>query len=60
MQTMIQHFWQRFRHDILSTMQIRTKWQTNQFKNQRFGKNQGREISGQTLANGTRRGIASR
>lgn len=30
MQTMVQHFWQQFRNDILSTMQIRTKWQSQQ------------------------------
>ncbi|XP_067616195.1 uncharacterized protein [Eurosta solidaginis] len=27
MDQMVQHFWQRFKEDILSTMQIRTKWQ---------------------------------
>ncbi|XP_055314000.1 uncharacterized protein LOC129575097 [Sitodiplosis mosellana] len=30
METMVQHFWQRFRNDILSTMQVRTKWQDQQ------------------------------
>lgn len=30
MEKMVQHFWQRFRSDILSTMQIRTKWQDKQ------------------------------
>lgn len=30
MEKLVQHFWQRFRNEVLSTMQIRTKWQDKQ------------------------------
>lgn len=30
MERMVQHFWRRFKSDILSSMQIRTKWQEKQ------------------------------
>lgn len=30
MEKLVQHFWQRFRSDVLSTMQIRTKWNDKQ------------------------------
>lgn len=30
MEKLVQHFWQRFRRDVLSTMQIRTKWNDKQ------------------------------
>lgn len=30
MEAMVQHFWHRFRMDVLSSMQIRNKWQSKQ------------------------------
>lgn len=30
MEKLVQDFWQRFRHEILATMQIRTKWHDQQ------------------------------
>ncbi|XP_055922666.1 uncharacterized protein LOC129953446 [Eupeodes corollae] len=30
MESMVQHFWKRFKEDVLSSMQIRTKWRTKQ------------------------------